>query len=151
MADVTPPELALLSDVGERPREQRWSLRAALTRFGQPRAQLASDLTEVLRRLDGALKPHRETLERDGAGVWRELTDGPGTGDGGHADVVELLRVAADLDVVADVLAAWAADTTRERPDAAVEAAVADLGGRLDALGVPREDSRPRPGRRQGV
>ena len=148
---MTPAQLALLLDVGERPREQGWSLRAALTRFGQPRAQLASDVTEVLRRLEGALKPHSETLAREGAAVWRELTGDADAGDGGYADLVELLGVASDLDTVADALATWAADTTRERPDAAVESAVTDLAGRLDALGVPREDSRPRPSRRRGV
>ena len=150
MSDVTAPQLARLLDVGERPRQQGWSLRAALTRFGQPRAQLASDVTEVLRRVEGALKPHGESLAREGGEVWRALTGGGDAGDGGYADLVQLLRVAADLDTVADALATWAADTTRERPDTAVEAAVADLAGRLDALGVARED-RPRLGRRRGV
>lgn len=148
---MTPPQLARLLDVGERPREQGWSLRAALTRFGQPRAQLASNVTEVLRRLEGALKAHDKTLAREGGAVWLAITGGDDAVDGEYAELVQLLGVAADLDTVADALAAWAADTTRERPDAAVESAVADLAGRLDALGVAREDSRPGPGRRRGV
>jgi hypothetical protein len=147
VTDVTPPELARLLDVGERPRSGGWSLRAALTRFGQPRAQLASELTEVLRRLEGGLKPYGDVLQSDGASIMRDLTDGADAGR--YVDLLELLRVTVDLDAVADVLAAWTADISSGRPDAAVEAAAADLAGRLDALGIARED-RPRPGRGRG-
>ena len=148
MAEACPPELAKLVDLGERPRAERWSLRAALTRFGQPRAQLASDVTEVLRRVEGALKPYGKTLEREGPAVWDAFT---GADAGEHATLVDLLRVAADLDSLGDTLAAWAADTTRDRPDPAVEAVVVDLARRLDALGVAREERPPRPSRRRGV
>lgn len=149
MATVQPPELARLLDLGERPRADGWSLRAALTRYGQPRAQLASDVTEVLRRVEGALKPHAKTLERDGRAVWAATTGGDGAGD--HGALVELLAVAADLDALGDTVAAWAADISAERPDTTVEAAAADLARRLDALGVAREEGSPPAGRRRGV
>jgi hypothetical protein len=149
VADIVPPELARLADIGERPRSDRWSLRAALTRYGQPRAQLASDVTEVVRRVEGALKPWGKTLEREGNAVWAAVVANDVTGE--HAPLVALLGVASDLDEVGDALAVWASDITLARPDAAVEAAVPGLAARLDALGVPREEGPPRQGRRRGV
>ena len=66
------------------------------------------------------------------------------------ASVVELLRAARELDSLGDVLAAWAVDISGDRPDAAVDAVIADVGERLERLGVPREE-RPRPPRQRGV
>ena len=149
MAEVEPPALARLLDLGERPRSGNWSLRAALTRFGQPRAQLASDVTEVLRRVDGALRAHGKVLEREGPAVGQAVTAEEAAAE--HGALVDLLGVAADLDALGDALATWAADITLERPDAAVEAGVTALAGRLDAIGVPREEAPPRGSRGRGV
>lgn len=149
MAEVQPSELARLLDLGERPRSDNWSLRAALTRYGQPRAQLASDVTEVLRRVEGALKAHGKTFEREGPAIWQAVTTEEV--DGEHRALVDLLGVAAALDTMGDALATWAADITRERPDATVEASVTALANRLDAIGVPREEAPPRGSRGRGV
>jgi hypothetical protein len=50
-----------------------------------------------------------------------------------------------ELDRVGEALSIWAVDAVSSaRPDAEVDAAVADVAGRLEALGVEREE-RPRP------
>jgi hypothetical protein len=128
------PELARLLGFTERPRRGDWSLRAALTRYAQPEPQRVSDLLEHVRRVEFAIKPHVKALER---------------GQEPAGAVVGLLDVIADLDLLGDVLAAWAADPTGERPDAAVDAATADVARRLDELGIPREQ-RQRPPRQRG-
>lgn len=100
-----------------------WSLRAALTRYGQPQPQRASDLIEVLRRIEVALHGRSEPGE-------------------------ELLRLIEAVDAAGDELAAWANDTSRERPDARIDAVTAEATAGLDALGVPREEAgRPPRGR----
>lgn len=149
MAEVQPPELARLLDLGERPRADNWSLRAALTRYGQPRAQLASDVTEVLRRVEGELKVHGKTFDREGPAIWQAVT--AEDVDPEHRVLVDLLGVATDLDRLGDQLATWAADITRERPDTTVAASVTALARRLDAIGVPREEAPPRGSRGRGV
>lgn len=146
-AEVQPRELAQLLDVAERPRAGGWSLRAALTRYAQPQPQRASDLIEVVRRIEAALRPHQATFDADGPAVWSALAGG-GNGDGdgdGDATVVGVLRALQEIDRVADVLASWAVERAGERPDAAVDAAVADVAARLDALGVAREERPPLP------
>ena len=121
-------------------------MRAALTRYAQPQPQRASDVIEVVRRIESALAPHQKSLERDGAAA------------AGASDpfVVDVLGVAAELDRLGDLLASWAVDRVPARPDAEVDSVVADVAARLDALGVAREESGPPAamrarGRRRGV
>ena len=140
--DVQPPDLARLLDFAERPRVADWSLRAALTRYGQPQPQRASDVTVLLRRIDFALKEHTDALHRDGPALWTALQ----SGSAGDEPVVRLLRVASELDRLGDALAAWAVERSGERPDADVDAVTVELSESLDALGVPREEGPPRPG-----
>lgn len=147
---MEPPELAQLLDFAERPREGDWSLRAALTRYAQPEPERVGNLLEVVRRVEAAVRPHLKAIERDGARLWAAL-DGESRPDGGDDPAVGLLHVMAELDAVGDELAAWAVDpTTRDRPDAAVDAAVASLGEQLDRLGVPREQRQRPPRGRTG-
>ena len=146
-ADIEPPALARLLDFAERPRTQDWSLRAALVRYAQPRPQSVSDLLDLVRRLESALGQHAAMLQRDGDALWDALEGGTTPGDEQHAQVVALLRVAAEIDRLGDVLAGWAADISGARPDAQVDAVVDDVGTRLDALGVPHEE-RPPPRQR---
>ena len=131
-AELDNTALADLLNTGERPRTANWSLRAALTRYAQPQPQRASDVIEALRRIEFALQPNLKVLEREGAGD-------------ADASVVGLLEALAELDRLADVLAAWAVDREGERPDDLVDTVVADVNRRLEALGVPREDGPPRP------
>ena len=144
--DVQPPELARLLDFAERPRVADWSLRAALTRYGQPQPQRASDVTVLLRRIDFALKQHAATFHRDGPALWSALESRSGSGSDADEAIVGLLQAASTLDRLGDALAAWAVDRGGERPDAHVDAVAVELSKRLDALGVPREEGPPRPG-----
>lgn len=141
-AEIEPPELARLVDFAERPRADDWSLRAALVRYAQPQPARVQALLESVRRLDFALSKHRKRLERDGQEVWDALQRG-------HTDdaLVALLRVAVEIDELGDTLAAWALDPYQPAPDAAVDQVIASTSGRLDELGVAREEGPP-PGRR---
>ena len=143
-AEVQPAELAALLDVAERPRASGWSLRAALVRYAQPQPQRASDLIELVRRIESALRPSAKLLERDGPAIWEALTAGSGHDD---ERLLALLRALRELDRVSEALSAWAVDAgSPGRPDAEVDGAIADVTGRLEALGVQREE-RPRPPR----
>ena len=138
-AEVEPPELARLLDFAERPRARDWSLRAALTRYAQPQPQRVGDLLELVRRIEFALRPLLKAVERDGHAHWEALQRGD------DDPVVGLLQAMVELDGLGDVLATWAADPgAGERPDAAVDAVIADVAARLERLGVPREE-RTRP------
>ena len=44
------PDPGLLADLSERPRTERWSLRAALVRYAQPEPERAGSVLEVVRR-----------------------------------------------------------------------------------------------------
>jgi hypothetical protein len=147
-AEIEPPELARLIDFAERPRVDDWSLRAALTRYAQPQPQRASDVYELVRRIEFALRPHLASVGREGDQYWHALqADEPGV----RVDpVVGLLRAIVDLDGLGDVLAEWAADPTHERPDATVDTATSEVARTLEELGVPREEPRTRPARASG-
>ena len=125
------PEVAAVVEFAERPRIDDWSLRAALTRYAQPHPERVGRLLELVRRIEFALRPQLKVLQA--------ADEVPPGLDG-------LLAAAKEIDGLGDLLAAWAADPSRERPDASVDAVVADVTGRLDDLGVPREE-RQRPPR----
>lgn len=149
--EIEPPQLARLIDFAERPRTGDWSLRAALVRYAQPEPQRAHRILQLVRRIEWALRPHRKAIERAGQEIWSAL-QGQADPAGPDADVVALLRPTAELDGLGDILAVWAVDLAGERPDAAVDAVTEAVAGRLDDLGVPREEPRPpgRPGTRRG-
>lgn len=149
-ADPQPPELARLVDYAERPRTGDWSLRSALVRYGEGQPRRVSDLLDLVRRIDFALRPHARLLATDGPALWEALRGrGAGPAPGSPAGfVVELLRAMEPLDAVAEDLAAWADDQSLPRPDAAVDAAVAQVARHLDALGVAREERQRPPARR---
>ncbi len=142
-AEIEPPALARLVEFAERPRIEDWSLRAALVRYAQPQPQRVNDLLDLVRRTEFALGQHSALLQHDGAALWDALEDGTVPGDARLAHVVDLLRVIEKLDRIGDVLAAWAVDISGDRPDAAVDAAIEDIGKDLDELGVPHEERTP--------
>ena len=146
-AELEPPELAQLVDYAERPRVEDWSLRAALTRYAQPQPQRVSDVLELVRRIDFAIRPHSKALDRDGPAYWEAVTSGDASGT--DPTLLGLLLAMVELDGLGDVLARWAVDRGGEAPDEAVDAVTADVGRRLAALGVPREQ-RQRPARQRG-
>lgn len=121
--------MARLLAYAEAPRQGDWSLRSALVRYAQPEPQRASAVLELIRRTDGALHPHARRLER---------------GDAPDADVRALLHIAAELDRLGDVLAAWAADPAQARPDEGIDTIARDVFTRLAELGIPRETRPPR-------
>jgi hypothetical protein len=137
VADIEPPELARLVDFAERPREQDWSLRAALVRYATPEPQRVEDVLILVRRVESALGKHTKVLTREGADVWRTLEAGEST------PLVELLRVTKELDDLGDVLVTWAVEISRERPDAEVDRVITNVTQQLDALGVPSEERQP--------
>jgi hypothetical protein len=143
--EIKPPELARLVDFSERARTDDWSLRSALVRYAQPQPQRVNDILDHVRRVEWALGKQSKRVEKDGAALWAALE----AGDDGD-DVVALLRAARELDELGDVVVAWAVDRkAAPSPDATVDAVVADVGARLDALGIPHEE-RPGP-RNRGV
>src|SRR5688572_11840470 len=143
-AEVRPAALAQVLDVAERARPTGWSLRAALVRYAQPQPQRASDLIELVRRIESALRPSAKLLERDGPAVWDAVTGGA-RGDEVDERLVSLLQALVELDGIGDELSAWAVRASPEdRPDAAIDETVAAVTARLEALGVAREE-RPRP------
>jgi hypothetical protein len=150
-ADIEPPELARLVDFAERPRTHDWSMRAALVRYASPQPQRVDDLLNLVRRLDGALGRQNAVLARDGDQIWAVLNGGASADAANDdADVIELLRAAVELDRIGDVLAAWAIDISGDRPDAQVDAVIADVGPRLERLGVPQEERPPPTARSRG-
>ena len=138
-AEIQPKELARLVEFSERPREQDWSLRSALVRYAQPEPQRVNDVLELVRRTEWALGKQSKRLEREGPELWSALE----SGDDGD-ELVGLLRAAAALDALGDVVATWAVDRASGLPNAAVDATVADVSTRLEELGVPHEE-RPGP------
>ena len=145
-AEVRPAELAALLDLAERPRDSGWSLRAALVRYGQPEPQRTSDLMELVRRIESALRPSTKLLEKDGPAVWAAMQGAGDAGDQqGNERLVALLGAMAELDSVSEQLSAWAVTAATDgRPDAAVDAAITSVTAQLEALGIEREE-RPRP------
>jgi hypothetical protein len=137
--EINPPELARIVDFAERPRTDDWSLRAALVRYAQPEPQRASDILEVLRRVEFALAKQNKALERDGEALWEGLN-----GDD-DSPLVGLLHAARDLDGLGEVLVKWAIDYRKPRPDKKVESTVRSVARQLDDLGVPREERPPGP------
>lgn len=146
--DPEPPELAQLLDFAERPRVQGWSLRSALVRYAQADPVRVSQVLELVRRIEAAWQPHTKLLVQQGPEVWATLDGGPPPDAEPQALLVGLLGAARDLDEMADRVAAWAVDRSPDRPDAVVDAAVADVTKRLDAMGVAREERQGPPPRR---
>jgi hypothetical protein len=144
-AEIQPPELARLVDFSERPRRDDWSLRSALVRYAQPQPQRVNDVLEVVRRTEWALGKQSKRVEREGPELWAALESGRDADD-----LVALLAVARELDDLGEVVAGWAVDRSVDAPDARVDAVVADVGSRLDALGIPHEERPPGP-RNRGV
>ena len=138
------PSSPRLVDFSERPRTDDWSLRSALVRYAVPQPQRVNDILVHVRRLEWALGKQSRRLDREGAALWQALESGA-EGD----ELVGLLRAARELDGLGGVIVAWAVDRTGPSPDAKVDAVVAEVGARLDALGVPYEE-RPGP-RNRGV
>ena len=140
-AEVEPAELAQLIDFAERPHTENWSLRAALVRYASPQPQRVNDLLELVRRIQRELDAQSATLQRDGEEIWAALEHDTRSPD--VAPLVELLDAAKEIDRLGDALAAWAIDISRPRPDDVVDAVIADVAGRLDRLGIPRDERVP--------
>jgi hypothetical protein len=139
-APIEPPELALLVDYAERPRQGDWSLRSALVRYAQPEPGRVSSILEQVRRIDFALQPQSKRIERAGPELWHALRGEaqPATAD--DEVLVEVLRSAAQLDRLGDALAAWAIDPSGAKPDSEVDEVVAEVTRCLDDAGVAREE-----------
>jgi hypothetical protein len=139
------PDGHRLVDYAESSRAGDWSLRSALVRFAQPEPTRAGAVLELVRRTDGALKPHRRRLESASAPSHPDL--GPGllvAGDGGtlaigadarrvlDAPAADLARAALRLEDGDDVVAAYTAAAGDDPTFAAVPLLVVAL--ELDAI-----------------
>jgi len=145
--EAEPTTLAQVLDLAERPRADSWSLRAALTRYGQPQPERASAILELVRRAESALRPHAKRLQRDGAELWSvALADGP-PADGDDV-LVGVLRGMADLDRLGTELAEWAVTRAGQRPDDFVDAIVEAVTRRFEELGLQRDERSRPPSRR---
>lgn len=138
-------------EYAERPRLDGWSLRAALVRYAQPEPARAGAVLELVRRTDGALKPHAKRLAREPRLL--ELAEGDETPDdetpGDETDeerdtVMALVRVALVMDHLGDVLASWASTRSDDRPDDEIDTIARSAFAMLGALGVAREARPPR-------
>jgi hypothetical protein len=143
-AEIEPPELAQLVDFSERPRVDDWSLRAALVRYAQPQPARVEALLDLVRRTEFAIGKHNKLLVKEGPRIWAELAAG-----GNEDPVVPLLRVAQEIDELADTVAAWAVNRDGTRPDDDVDEVIETVAQQLDVLGVPHEE-RVRPPRGRG-
>lgn len=147
---VTEPDGAavdpvLLADLSERPRSERWSLRAALVRYAQPQPARAGAVLAVVRRVEAVLHTQLKRIEREAPELEAAMAaDDP-------EPLVQLLLAVRPLDRLGDALAGWAAaGPAAPRPDAELDAVVRDVTARLDELGVPREErTGPPPGARR--
>ena len=130
-----------LLDLAERPRVHDWSLRAALVRYAQPQPVRASEVYELVRRIELGLRPHLKRLQRHGLDA-----------EGEDPVLLGVLEAAEALDRLGDVLTAWAVERAGARPDADVVAAIADVTRRLDEAGAAREERQapPRGARSRG-
>lgn len=118
------PDGRRLVDYAESSRTGDWSLRSALVRFAQPEPTRASAVLELIRRTDGALKPHRRRLEAADAPTHPGLEPGSFVDDGGQ------LEVRADADRVVDAPAADLARALLRLPDG--DSVVAAYRGAVD-------------------
>ena len=143
--ELQPQELALLADYSERARSGDWSLRSALVRYAQSEPMRVSQVLELVRRIDVAIHPHAKLLASEGPELWQHLVDGTTPAAEPAVTVVGLLGAMAELDQLAERLVAFAVDRTGPRPDADVDRVVQDVTGRLDGLGVAREERTGRP------
>ena len=141
-AEIQPVELARIVDFAERSRVGDWSLRSALVRYAEGEPERVSRVLESVRRLDAALHPHRKALERRGPELWSAVEGG--ASDPEDAPLLDLLRVAIELDRLGDAMAEWADDRAGPRPDDTVDDIASGVAARLDELGVPREEQPPR-------
>ena len=146
--DIEPPELGRVVDFAERQRTGDWSLRSGLVRYAQPEPARVNQILGLVRRVEWALRAHGKVIQDDGPVLWAALETDDNRSSSSHADVIELLRAAVELDRLVEIVARWALDPSTEPPDAEVDAITTDVARRLDALGVPREE-RVRPPRRQ--
>ncbi len=110
-----------LVDYAESSRAGDWSLRSALVRFAQPEPTRAGAVLELIRRTDGALKPHRRRLESASAPTHPDLGPDLFTGSG------DRLSVRADAARVLDAPTADLARALLRLPDG--EAVVAAYVG----------------------
>ena len=145
-AEIEPPELAALVAYEERARVGDWSLRSALCRYAQPQPVRVREVLEHVRRIEFSLHKLQGRLAKDGPAVWAALQAGQTDGD----LLLGLLDSMVELDRLGDVLADWANDRAGKHPEDVVDATTAEVGRRLDALGVPREERVRPPGPRRG-
>lgn len=127
------PDGHRLVDYAESSRAGDWSLRSALVRFAQPEPVRAGAVLELIRRTDGALKPHRRRLESASAPTHPDL--GPHL----FVDAGEAVAIRPGAARVLDAPATDLARALSRLPegDSVVAAYVAAAGGDPTFAAVP--------------
>ncbi|MEZ5322769.1 MAG: hypothetical protein R2698_11990 [Microthrixaceae bacterium] len=160
---IGPSRLVELLECAERPRVGDWTLRSALTRYAQREPRRVADLLTILRRLEAALAGRRSDITALGPRLWTAFEAFEGGGDDGTEPapldmaapsgtrvLLDLLRILAAVDALGERLAAWAEDPAVEAPRDELDRVIAFAADELDRVGIPRDESGGRPGRRRG-
>ncbi len=147
----------------EAPREKDWTLRSALVRLAQPHPLRSEAVLQLVRRLDAAIKPMVRSLQQHGVTSQRSIPGGAqNISDTRLVDVVsdsdvlaayrerielndaeqasvQLVRLALQMDELADRLATWAAAGSSDPPLAEIDHTCARVLKAMNDGGVPEE------------
>lgn len=147
----------------EGPRVADWTLRSALVRLAQPHPLRSEAVLQLVRRLDAALKPMIRPLQDHGVHTQRSIPGGAQhVADTRLVDLAadpdllaayqhkvelddtelssaHLVRLALEMDGLADVLAGWAAAGPVNPPLSEIDRTCAEVLKSMNDLGVPEE------------
>lgn len=147
----------------EAPRNGNWTLRSALVRLAQPHPLRSEAVLQLVRRLDAAIKPMMRPLQQHGVQSRRSIPRGADQIadirlvdlvsdpevlaayremvelDEAELASVHLVRLAVDLDELANTLAAWAATGLGDPPVAEIDSTCARVLESMNTSAVPEE------------
>lgn len=147
----------------EAPRHDDWTLRSALVRLAQPHPLRSEAVLQLVRRLDAAIKPVIRQLQHHGVQSQRSIPGGAelvadvrlvdlagdpqvlaayqelAELDDAELASVHLVRLALDLDELANTLTAWAAAGPSTPPLSEIDQTCAQVLASMDNSGVPEE------------
>ena len=159
----------------EAPRVGDWTLRSALVRLAQPHPLRSEAVLRLVRRLDASIKPITRSLQQHGVTSGRSIPDGEQSIidvrlvdladdpdvlaayhqrsplDDVELAAVHLVRLALELDRLADTLAAWADAGPENPPLDEIDRTCASVLQQMNEQGVPEEPQWSGPRGARGV